>query len=157
LTTQVGSYTSSAGTVVVVTATDVVGATVVAFGSPGAVDAVLVDVEPDGAVAVEELGDSPGSVELLDVDARTVVEGRPVVEGALVATAVVTAVPSPSPPASAPLHAAMTNRHEENSNPPDARRHIASTVPSAGARVASAQGAATRSTCCEAADRSSGR
>ena len=97
-----------------VTGTVVVGATdVVAFGSPATVDDELLDVDPG---EVDECGVvEVGELFVVDVLDRAVV----VVDDAVVPTAVFTGGPS-SPPSSAPLHPAITNRHEARNNPPDA-------------------------------------
>lgn len=149
-TTHFGSYTSSAGTVVVVTGTAVVGADVelppgVVVDEPGTVDAVLVE-EPGPVVLVAV--PVAGTSVVLDPDVG--VEGGPgsvvdVVTTVVVVdeAAVVTAGPWPPEPPSEPLHAAMSNTHEESNSPPD-RLRIGVTVVSPTARVASPRAPATQ-------------
>jgi hypothetical protein len=126
-----------------VTATLVVGATVVAFGSlvGGELELLGPELDVEGA-EVELLVEppDPGAV------VRTVVD---------VDVAVVDVVPTTvvtdgrvSGPASAPLHAAITNTLPESNSPP-ARLHIGPTVASARRGVTSAPEAAMRSSRCE--------
>lgn len=134
----------------VVTGTDVVGADVelppgVVVDEPGAVDAVLVE-EPGPVVLVA--APVAGTSVVLDPDVA-VEDGRGSVVDVLTTVvvvdeaAVVTAGPWPPDPPSEPLHAAMSNTHEESNSPPD-RLRIGVTVVSPAARVASRRGPATQ-------------